>query len=269
MNTGLLSEKYEGFLLGKLNTYAHQVTGDVYVIDEYTFLIKNFHYDGLAQDAFFWAGATVRPSNIGFIVPDEKGRSNKLRRYINQDITLKIPDDKKINSIKWFAVWDIRDNRNFADIYIPEGFEAPSPKKISEFSRESHGVKSAQVTVLNSKTMRISEFSYDGRGDSVYFYVGTGPQPNPSGKKIPNEVGYLEPLGAYEGETIVLTLPGDMTIFEMDWLSVWDDVNMESYGYVSIPEGLNIPPSLAITKVRHHSSQSSTPKNINFADVIN
>lgn len=41
--------KYEGAYLGKLNTYSHQVTGDVYVIDEYTFLIKNFHYDGLSQ----------------------------------------------------------------------------------------------------------------------------------------------------------------------------------------------------------------------------
>ena len=245
-----MTEKYEGFFLGKLNTYAHQVTGDVYVIDEYTLLIKNFHYDGLAQDAFFWAGATVRPSNIGFIVPDERGRSNKLRRYINQDITLKVAEDKKINSLKWFSVWDIRDNRNFADIYIPEGFEAPSPKRIAEFAQTSHGVKSGAVTVLTSKTIKISDFSFDGSsGTHVHFYVGTGPHPNPSGKRIPNEAGYLEALGRYESETILLTLPGEMTVFEMDWLAVWDDEHQESYGHVNIPEGLNIPPSLAIVKV--------------------
>lgn len=182
-------EKYEGAFLGKFNSYSHQVSGDVYVIDEYTYLIKNFFYDGLAQDAFFWAGATVRPSNIGFIVPDEKGKTNKLRRYINQDIRIRIPDDKKINSLKWLAVWDIRDNHNFADIYIPEGFEAPAPKKISEFTGIAHGVKSGQVTVIDSKTFKISDFVYDGLSESTFFFVGTGPQPNPSGKKIPNELG--------------------------------------------------------------------------------
>ena len=51
------SSDYLGAYLGKLNSYAHQVNGDVYLIDEYTFLIKNFFYDGLSQDAFFWAGS--------------------------------------------------------------------------------------------------------------------------------------------------------------------------------------------------------------------
>ena len=182
-------EKYEGSFLGKLNTYSHQVSGDVYVIDEYTFLIKNLFYDGLAQDAFFWAGATVRPSNIGFIVPDEKGKSNKLRRYINQDLRLRIPEDKKINSLKWLAIWDIRDNHNFADIYIPEGFQAPAPKKISEFSSVANKVKSGQVTIIDSKTVKISDFIFEGTSESAYFWVGTGPQPNSNGKKIPNELG--------------------------------------------------------------------------------
>lgn len=174
-----------------MNTYAHQVTGEVYVIDEYTFLIKNFFYDGLAQDAFFWVGATVRPSNIGFIIPDEKGRTNRLRRYSNQDITLRLAEDKKISSLKWLSVWDIRDNHNLADVYIPEGFEPPSPKKIAEFTRGTGGstIKSGVVTIIDSRTIRIPDFYYDGSSNSAYFWVGTGPTPNPSGKKIPNELG--------------------------------------------------------------------------------
>ncbi|KAM7304885.1 hypothetical protein ISCGN_014785 [Ixodes scapularis] len=65
---------HEGLYIGKINTYAHQVSGHVYAIDEYTILIKNFFYDGLGQDTFFWAGSSVRPSNVGFIVPDEEGK---------------------------------------------------------------------------------------------------------------------------------------------------------------------------------------------------
>lgn len=45
----LSAEEYQGLFLGKFNTYAHQVSGDVYAIDEYTFLLKNFFYDGLGQ----------------------------------------------------------------------------------------------------------------------------------------------------------------------------------------------------------------------------
>lgn len=45
----VLSDDYQGQYLGKLNTYAHQASGDVYAIDEYTFLIKSFFYDGLGQ----------------------------------------------------------------------------------------------------------------------------------------------------------------------------------------------------------------------------
>lgn len=143
----------------------------------------------IIADTFFWAGSTVRPSNIGFIVPDDTGRTNKLQRYVNQDITIKLPDDKKIKTLKWLAIWDIRDNRNFADIYIPEGFEPPSPQKISEFNRDSNGIKSGPVVIVNSKTVKIPDFFYDGLSSSAHFYAGTGPQPNPNGKIIPDELG--------------------------------------------------------------------------------
>lgn len=42
-------ENYKGALIGKFSSYAHQVSGEVYAIDEYTFLIKEFFYDGLAS----------------------------------------------------------------------------------------------------------------------------------------------------------------------------------------------------------------------------
>ncbi|RWS20860.1 protein Skeletor: isoforms B/C-like protein, partial [Leptotrombidium deliense] len=147
----IFAEEYKGLKLGKFNSYGHQVGGEVYVIDEHTFLIKNFVYDGLGQDTFFWSGTTVRPSNVGFLVPDETGRTNVLERYFDKDITIRLPDDKKIANIKWLAVWDIRENRNFGDVLIPDGFEPPSPQRVSEFSRQSHGVKSGAVYVINSR----------------------------------------------------------------------------------------------------------------------
>ena len=131
----------------------------------------------------------MRPSNIGFMVPDENGKTNKLRQYVNKDITIRIPDDKKINALKWLAVWDIRDNKNFADLYIPDGFQPPAPQEISELSRLSNEVRSGPITIVDSKTIRIPDLNYDGQNKNVYFWVGSGPQPNSAGKKIPNERG--------------------------------------------------------------------------------
>jgi hypothetical protein len=54
----------------------------------------------------------------------------------------------------------------------------------------------------------------------------------------------LDPLRAYSKEDIILQLPGEWNIFEMDWFSVYDVVSKENYGSVIIPDGLNVPPSL-------------------------
>lgn len=243
-NRAEASNDYLGAYLGKFNTYAHQVNGDVYTIDEYTFLIKNFFYDGLSQDAFFWAGSSIRPSNKGFIIPSEDGRTNRLQRYTNRDITIRMPNDRRITSIRWLSIWDIRGSRNLGDIIIPEGFEPPTPKKISEFSRLAHEVKSETVTLINSRSIGIQQLFYDGLGANTFFYAGIGPQPNPTGTRVPDETGSLEPLGKYEGEDVVLELPGNLTIFDIDWLAIYDIAEQENYGSVIIPSHLSVPPSL-------------------------
>lgn len=50
----------------------------------------------------------------------------------------------------------------FGDVYIPEEFEPPALQKIAQLTSRSHDVKSGSVEVLDSKTIRLPEFSYDG-----------------------------------------------------------------------------------------------------------
>lgn len=54
----------------------------------------------------------------------------------------------------------------------------------------------------------------------------------------------LDPIRAYKRETITLELPGDITIFDIDWFSIYDVESKENYGSVIVPSGLNVPPSL-------------------------
>ena len=73
-------EEYKGRLVGTFNSYHHQVNGEVYAVDDFTMLIRNFVYDGNGKDTFFWAGGSNRPGTQGFIVPNESGRTNVLKR---------------------------------------------------------------------------------------------------------------------------------------------------------------------------------------------
>lgn len=78
---------------------------------------------------------------------------------------------------------------DFGDIYIPEEFEPPRPQRGNSFSRKSHGVKSESIEILDSKTIKIPDFYYNGTGKNTHFWVGIGPQPTSKGRKIPDEKG--------------------------------------------------------------------------------
>uniref|UniRef100_A0A1B6DSH2 DOMON domain-containing protein n=3 Tax=Clastoptera arizonana TaxID=38151 RepID=A0A1B6DSH2_9HEMI len=238
------SEHYSGKPLGKLNSYHHQVTGDVFAVDEYTLLITGFNYDGNGPDTFFWAGASNRPGPQGFIVPDRYGTTNVLDRYFNKDFTLTLPDRKKIVEIKWFAVYDLQTQSAFGDVYIPEEFEPPTVQTIGQLSKKSHGVSSGPIQIIDAKTIIIPNFTYNGAGKDTYFWVGVGPQPSSKGKKVPDEYGFLEPLRLYSNANVKLKLPGELSIFDIDWLSIYNIETKENFGSVFIPDNPNVPPSL-------------------------
>ena len=59
--------KYNGKYVGKLNSYHHQVNGQLYAVNEKTLLLKEFQYDGQGRDAFFYGGGTGRPGSSGML----------------------------------------------------------------------------------------------------------------------------------------------------------------------------------------------------------
>ena len=69
-------------LLIKVTPTNYQVSGDVYAVDDETMMLHNFVYDGNGKDTFFWAGGSNRPGTQGFIVPNEDGRTNVLKRSV-------------------------------------------------------------------------------------------------------------------------------------------------------------------------------------------
>ncbi|XP_014613047.1 PREDICTED: protein Skeletor, isoforms B/C [Polistes canadensis] len=247
---------YYGREIGSFAKYAHGIKGIIYAADDTTIFIKGFSYDGTGPDAYFWVGNSSRPSPNGYIVPypeDYKGRDPPvLKAYDNTDIVLKLPQGKRLRDIKWLSVWCRRFTVDFGDIFIPPDLEVPKPRVLPEFSRLAHGLRSGNISILDSKTIYIPNLHYDGAGPDAYFWVGNGMEPHILGIKVPNEIGSLEPLRGYQGEDIEIVLPDNFTVYDIDWLAVWCVQYKQNFGYVLIPKDLDIPPALGQTKITPH-----------------
>jgi hypothetical protein len=51
-------------------------------------------------------------------------------------------------------------------------------------------------------------------------------------------------LRGYQGEDIEIQLPGDLTVHDIDWLSLWCVSFKQNFGHVMIPKNLDVPPAL-------------------------
>ena len=164
------------------------------------------------------------------------------------------------------AIFDIRENKNLADVMISEEFEAPKPQRIAdqfnldedeESMNDLLVIKSGPIILMDSKRIKIIDLSIIlDKSLELYFMVGIN-QPinnnNNNRLRIPNELGYLEPLNNYYNETIILELPGDLNFFQIEWISIWNHLNNHSIASILIPKLdddssnnnlLNIPPSI-------------------------
>ena len=66
------------------------------------------------------------------------------------------------------------------------------------------------------------------------------------GYMIPNERGTYEPLGPYDNQTIILSIPPDKPdLHTAKWLSIWSQKIKVSLAHINFPNPkLNVPPSL-------------------------
>ncbi|CAG0899746.1 unnamed protein product, partial [Cyprideis torosa] len=237
-----------GFYLGPLQTYHHGVSGDVYAVDSRTLHIRNLNYDGQGPAAYFWVGRGSRVGQDGYQVPDEKGSLGNLRGYRGDSVTITLPEGKTLDGLSYFSVYCEEYDVNFGDVFFRGDIDYPKPKKIDALRTYDHDVKSDRVVVVDAQTFLIPNFSYDGQAPDAFFWVGKG-RPSPQGTRVPDENGGVAPLKAYRGKTIVITLPDDITVYDIDYLSVWCEEYSVNFADLAIPKNLNVPPSLRMLGV--------------------
>ncbi|XP_066292942.1 protein Skeletor, isoforms B/C-like [Branchiostoma lanceolatum] len=239
--------QYYGRLIGSFPTPAGPggVAGTVYAVDADRVQIVGFSFDGSVPDAQFRAGSTDSPDGgAGVVVPDEQGRSTPLGVYNNRRIVLTFPAGTTLDNVKWIAVWG-QNTGNIGHVAVPDGFVYPRPQNIGEFSRRQHQVRSGDVIITDAKTFHIVNLHYDGFGPDAFFWAGTDSRPSPRGFKVPDHRGSFDQrLPRYTGQTITIRLPGDVTVYDIKWLSMWCIRFSANFGEVFIPADLNVPPAV-------------------------
>ncbi|XP_050310336.1 protein Skeletor, isoforms B/C isoform X1 [Anthonomus grandis grandis] len=249
---GEVKSEYYGKLIGKLSELHHGVSGEVYAVDGRTLYIKDYTYDGQGPAAYFYASTYKTPDSKGFRLRDENNNGEVIRKYRKEGVTLTLPEGKTLNNIKVFYVYCEEFDVSFGDVKIPRGFDYPRPQKIDAL-KGVHEISSDNIVVVDAQTLLIPNLRYDGEPPDGKFWVGRGPNPTPQGIRVPDENGKETPLRRYDGKTVVLTLPGDLTVFDIGHFGIWCEQFTVDFGHIQIPPNLNVPPSLKMLGVSPQS----------------
>ncbi len=98
----------------------------------------------------------------------------------------------------------------------------PLVGRSAEFEESSIYGISGTLTVLDNRTLQVSNFNYTGAGPSVFFY--TGLDGNYDTGRGGQRIGPRLNGTRWEDDTITLDLPEGLTLDDLDGVSVWCDI---------------------------------------------
>ncbi|VDK84197.1 unnamed protein product, partial [Litomosoides sigmodontis] len=176
-----------------------------------------------------------------------------------QPLLLTLPDNRWIKTINWFALWDHKRQNAIAHVLIPSGpaFKIPATVQLRGLTPNSlYDVRSKHIKILNTRTIEISKFYYKSNGLAVWFVVGKDILPNSNGHIVPiydsvNDIFDCDSLRDYTNETIMLKLPGHLSIKDVFWFSVFSMEQSLSLSHLYLPyNDMHLPPDLTDISVR-------------------
>lgn len=92
--------------IGEIETRLNIVSGAVYAKDDRTLEVRDFVFDGLAPDAYFWGNTESIATARGFLLFDNVGcGAYPLREFAAANVTVELPLGKNIDDLGYFSVW--------------------------------------------------------------------------------------------------------------------------------------------------------------------
>ncbi|XP_071827063.1 protein Skeletor, isoforms B/C-like [Apostichopus japonicus] len=236
-----------GNLIGRFTDLPtlHDVEGAVYAVDERTFYVRGFSYDGTGPAAYFYTGTTPNPANGGIIIPLEDGNLEKLGSYNNEDLLVTLPNGV-LRNYNWISIWCESVSVDFGHVKLPPGFTYPSPVSLGYLGENPlvHQVEADDVIVLNSREIQFVRLSYDGAGPGAYFWTGAG-TPDSGDTRVPHPANQPNQiLPRYSNDAVTIILPEGFTAENVDFIGIWCERVNQNFGHVSTSnfDLTNIPP---------------------------
>ena len=97
-------------LSAEFSDIAHDISGTLTIIDDRTIEITDFNYDGGGVTVFFYNGVNGDYNGGQPIGPQLNGRP-----FVNEDITLTLPDNLTLDDFNGISVWCVPFSANFGD----------------------------------------------------------------------------------------------------------------------------------------------------------
>ncbi|KAH7941167.1 hypothetical protein HPB49_010665 [Dermacentor silvarum] len=246
--------RYLGRPLGNLDIGLHGVRGTVYAASPDTLVLQDFSYDGQAPESNFFVGTADKPDGSGSIVRNEFNSEGRLQAYHNQTILLRLPAGKLITDFKWFGVYSAGAKTTLGRVDIPADFDYPKPVKVAARIGGEH-VFAEAVVVEDRKTIGLNHFFYDASAPDAFFIAGKESEPVSQGTLIQHEGERTRRLREHVDENLRLTLPGNLSVDDIDWFSVYCISCSKPLIAVRIPKGLNVPADTEWLKERSRQAQ--------------
>uniref|UniRef100_A0A915HT69 DM13 domain-containing protein n=1 Tax=Romanomermis culicivorax TaxID=13658 RepID=A0A915HT69_ROMCU len=112
-----------------------------------------------------------------------------LSWYTSNDVLLTLPENQSLSQFRWLSIYDHNNKKPIATIFLPNGkrFFYPSTLVLKGFkpNLSTKDVRSEAVEILDTKTIRIRKFSFEGDAPGAWFMVGKSIFPTVGGQIAP------------------------------------------------------------------------------------
>ena len=124
---------------------------------------------------------------------------------------------------------------------------------LSSFSADTTGkLSSGPITILDATSFYIRNLRLYVEEPGYHFWVGNSSfmQPNRDGFMVANDKARFDDLQTYMGDDVIITLPKGLTMFDINYLSIYNDQTGDNLGHIQFDVRNNqIPPALGQTKI--------------------
>ncbi|EYB96614.1 hypothetical protein Y032_0148g2632 [Ancylostoma ceylanicum] len=201
---------------------------------------------------------TIGPTGFRVLQPEDDrinySHAQPLEWFAGfQPLLLVLPEGRTAKSIHWVSLRDHKRQETVASVLLPNGpaFQIPGVVNLRGLTPNGgFDVSSGPIRVIDIKTMEISNFTLKSSGAGVWFMIGKDILPNAQGHIVPIydskfKLFDCESLRDYNGETVLLRLPGNLDIKDVFWFSVFSITTAVSYSHIYLPyNDMQLPPDL-------------------------